>query len=215
MKKILLVFAVALAFCLGIGAASVAQKVTAEICPHFTVIVDGEKQTFTDANGTEVYPLVYNGTTYLPVRSIGNLMGKNVFWEAATSTITLKSPSYDLGGSLLYEDKNIEIRFDKIVREKIYSWSNEETTYLYLNVTNKSASECEVTIGSFAINGLSYNRFSGWESVAPKATGNIKFSTETILPTTGIELVGGNITIYPSDDFFDSYNITFSNIEIK
>lgn len=89
MKKILLVFAVALAFCLGIGAASVAQKVTAEICPHFTVIADGEKQTFTDANGTEVYPLVYNGTTYLPVRSIGNLMGKNVGWDSATSTITL------------------------------------------------------------------------------------------------------------------------------
>lgn len=91
MKKILSVLVVALTFCLGIGAATVTQKVQAEICPHFTIIVDGEKQTFTDANGTEVYPLVYNGTTYLPVRSIGNLMGKNVGWDDVTNTISLNS----------------------------------------------------------------------------------------------------------------------------
>ena len=215
MKKTLTFVLAILIFCLGVGAAGVAQKVQAEICPHFTVIVDGEKQTFTDANGTQVYPLVYNGTTYLPVRSIGNLMGKNVYWDAATSTITLKSPSQDLGGSLLYEDNNVVIRFDKITREKLYSWSDSEFSMIYLNVTNKSTSECELAISSIAIDGLSYNNISGWESVAPKATGTIKFSTETALPTKGINLIGGKFTMYPSSDLFNSYNITFSNIEIQ
>lgn len=215
MKKFLTVALAIVLFCLGVGAANVAQRVQADICPHFSVIVDGEKQTFTDANGTEVYPLVYNGTTYLPVRAIGNLMGKNVYWDAATSTITLKSPSYDLGGALLYEDKNTAIRFDKVVREKPYSWASSETTYLYLNVENKTTSECKLKVDSFAINGLSYNDFPGWEGIAPKSTGHIKFETDTELPTTGIELVGGKFTMYPNSDLFDNYAITFSNIEIK
>lgn len=89
MKKFLTALLAVVLFCLGVGAANIAQRVQADICPHFSVIVDGEKQTFTDANGAEVYPLVYNGTTYLPVRAIGNLMGKDVGWDGATSTITL------------------------------------------------------------------------------------------------------------------------------
>lgn len=215
MKKFLTALLAAVLFCLGVGAANIAQRVQADICPHFSVIVDGEKQTFTDANGTEVYPLVYNGTTYLPVRAIGNLMGKNVYWDAATSAITLKSPSYDLGGALLYEDKNIAIRFEKVVREKPYSWASSEESYVYLNVQNKTTVELSLSLSTFSINGLSYNTFSGIESVAPKATGNIRFGTDTELPTTGIELVGGKFTMYPNSDLFDSYAITFSNIEIK
>lgn len=215
MKKFLTVALAIVLFCLGVGAANVAQRVQADICPHFTVIMDGEKQTFTDANGTEVYPLVYNGTTYLPVRSISNLIGKNVFWDAATSTITLKSPSYDLGGTLLFEDKNIAIRFDKIVREKPYSWSSSEETKLYLNVQNKTASEFQLVPGSFSVNGLSYNSFSGLQSVAPMSTGNISFSTETEISTAGIEKVGGKFTLYPDSNIFDGYSITFSNVEVK
>lgn len=215
MKKTLTFVLAILIFCLGVGAAGVAQKVQAEICPHFTVIVDGEKQTFTDANGTRVYPLVYNGTTYLPVRSIGNLMGKNVYWDAATSTITLKSPSQDLGGSLLYEDKNVSIRFDKITREKYSKYSEEERTYIYFNITNKTNQECELYLDSFAVNGTSHNELIGGENVAPQSTGNVRFYTETEIATTGIEKISGKMHIYPSTSSYTSYDITFSNIEIQ
>ena len=69
--------------------AAEAVDVAAEIRDDFTVIVDGTKRTFADASGKTVYPLLYNGSTYLPVRAIGELMGKSVAWDGATSTVTL------------------------------------------------------------------------------------------------------------------------------
>lgn len=66
-----------------------AQDISVELRDDFTVVVDGSKRTFADANGKTVYPLLYSGSTYLPVRAIGELMGKTVSWDAATSTVTL------------------------------------------------------------------------------------------------------------------------------
>lgn len=70
-------------------ASAKAQDVSAELRDDFTVVVDGSKRTFADANGKTVYPLLYGGSTYLPVRAIGELMGKTVSWDAAASTVTL------------------------------------------------------------------------------------------------------------------------------
>ena len=67
------------------------QSVTAEIRDDFTIIVDGVTQKFTDANGNTVYPMLYNGSTYLPLRSVGQLMGKTVSWNGNTETVTLSS----------------------------------------------------------------------------------------------------------------------------
>ena len=67
------------------------QSVTALLSPDVTVVVDGVPRTFTDAQGNIVYPINYNGSLYLPVRAIGNLMGKNVSWDSTTKTVTLSS----------------------------------------------------------------------------------------------------------------------------
>lgn len=66
-----------------------AQDISVELRDDFTVVVDGSTRSFADANGKTVYPLLYSGSTYLPVRAIGELMGKTVSWDAATSTVTL------------------------------------------------------------------------------------------------------------------------------
>lgn len=47
-------------------------------------------RTFTDANGNVVYPLSYNGTTYLPVRAISNLYGAEIDWIGETNEITIE-----------------------------------------------------------------------------------------------------------------------------
>ena len=64
-------------------------QVTAEVRPSVAILVDGVERTFYDASGKEVHAIYYNGTHYLPVRAIGELMGKNVNWDGSTRTITL------------------------------------------------------------------------------------------------------------------------------
>lgn len=65
------------------------SQVTAQLRPDFTIVIDGSERTFYNAGGQEVQPVLYNGTTYLPVRAIGEIMGKNVDWNQDTKTVTL------------------------------------------------------------------------------------------------------------------------------
>ncbi len=94
MKKKISVFAACL-LCLGgivagVSAAGVIQLVQCEIRPDFSVVVDGQERTFKNAQGEVVYPILYEGTTYLPIRAIGNLMGKTVYWYENEKRIELK-----------------------------------------------------------------------------------------------------------------------------
>ena len=65
------------------------ETIRVQIMDEFKIVVDGETQKFTDADGNRVYPMLYNGSTYLPLRSIGEIMGKTVSWNADTETVTL------------------------------------------------------------------------------------------------------------------------------
>lgn len=49
--------------------------------------VDGQLITPKDANGSPVEPFAIQGTTYLPVRAIGEALGKPVDWDSATHTV--------------------------------------------------------------------------------------------------------------------------------
>ena len=73
--------------------AAKSQTISAQLRPDFTIVLDGVKRTFTDSKGNAQNPLLYNGTTYLPLRAIGQLMGKTVEWDGNTDTVTLTSNS--------------------------------------------------------------------------------------------------------------------------
>lgn len=65
--------------------------------PDCHIVIDGVDRTFYNVSGEEVHPILYNGTTYLPVRAIGELMGENVDWNEETLTITIGRPPYHSG----------------------------------------------------------------------------------------------------------------------
>lgn len=53
-----------------------------------SLYVDGKLQVPTDVNGNEVEPLIYAGTTYLPVRALtGMLTDKPVEWDPNTESV--------------------------------------------------------------------------------------------------------------------------------
>lgn len=63
--------------------------VTAYSKPDVLVMYDFALQTFQDANGSTVYPVIYNGSTYLPIRAISRLMGEPITWDGAAQKISI------------------------------------------------------------------------------------------------------------------------------
>jgi len=56
---------------------------------NIKIYVDGVKIEPKDAAGNVVEPFIYNGTTYLPVRAVGEAIGKKVTWEGETQSVFL------------------------------------------------------------------------------------------------------------------------------
>ena len=92
-KKSISILALALimvsCFALGASASSGLQEISAYLNSNITVKMDGETQTFLDAKGNRVYPITYQGSTYLPVRAVAGLVGLDVDWDQATQTVLL------------------------------------------------------------------------------------------------------------------------------
>ena len=70
-----------------------------ELRPDIKVTINGTEQTFRNAAGKTVYPLVLRECVYLPVRNIGELCGKSVLWHAnpdgTMETVYLYDPPTD------------------------------------------------------------------------------------------------------------------------
>ena len=82
---------------LGAAAATVQQQITATLRPDISVTVDGKKQSLTSQDGSEVYAITYNGTTYLPVRAVSEALGKDVTWDQKNQTVVLTTPQTSTG----------------------------------------------------------------------------------------------------------------------
>ena len=70
------------------------KDVSVQVRKDFTIVIDGEEQTFKTTAGKNIYPLLYDGSTYLPLRAIGQIMDKAVEWDNATKTVTLNSDGF-------------------------------------------------------------------------------------------------------------------------
>ncbi len=66
------------------------QKVTVQERPDFTILIENDKKEFYSVSGERMYPMLYNGSTYLPLRSIGEIMNKEVLWDSSSKTVILR-----------------------------------------------------------------------------------------------------------------------------
>ena len=65
------------------GAVATRQQITAELRPDISLQLNGQTQALDKSI------IAYNGTTYLPIRNIGELMGMDVDWNGTTQTVIL------------------------------------------------------------------------------------------------------------------------------
>ena len=81
--------ALAAGIVVGASANGIIQKVQSELRGDFVIKTNGQVQTLKNVNGDTVYPMLYEGTTYLPVRAIAELNNKEVVWYEDTKTIDI------------------------------------------------------------------------------------------------------------------------------
>ena len=81
--------AITIGIAIGVSANGIVQKVQSEIRGDFVIKTNGQIQTLKSVDGETVYPMLYEGTTYLPIRAIAELNNKEVVWYEDTKTIDI------------------------------------------------------------------------------------------------------------------------------
>ena len=74
-----------------VGAASVYKNITARQNTAMTVKVDGAALTMKDDDGDSLYPLTYDGNTYLPAEQLASAVGYNLTADDNSVSLTRKN----------------------------------------------------------------------------------------------------------------------------
>ncbi|GKX30596.1 hypothetical protein SH1V18_30760 [Vallitalea longa] len=88
-KSIKAIVSLVLIFALStsLSASSLIRDITGKENKGITVKYNNQVQNLKDGNGNPVYPVIINGSTYLPVRAIADMLGADITWEGNTKTI--------------------------------------------------------------------------------------------------------------------------------
>ena len=93
----LLVFALAAALFVAAAvpayAAMAAKNI--DVFTGVSIFVDGRELHPADVKGNEVEAFIYEGTTYVPLRAVGEALGAEVSWNKETKTVYLNSEKTD------------------------------------------------------------------------------------------------------------------------
>lgn len=113
---------------------------------NIKICVDGVEMTPRDTAGKEVEPFIYNGTTYLPVRAVGEAVGKEVSYDGSTNTVYLGK-----SGQVQYLGQQVK---------KYQGGAREETVTMGGNKYTNGLSLYGNTNAYYNLNGL-YSSISG------------------------------------------------------
>ncbi|MEK4062725.1 MULTISPECIES: hypothetical protein [unclassified Paenibacillus] len=75
----------------GVYAGSKLQQIKAYLNHGLGIVVDGTPYWLKDANGKTLAPITYEGTTYLPIRSIADALDVPVAYDAVNSKVRIGS----------------------------------------------------------------------------------------------------------------------------
>lgn len=106
-KKLTLTVLTGAVLTTGMSAFAAPQDVTAKIF-NGSVYVEGQEVYCWNPQGKQTDYLVYNGSTYIPVRTAGEWMGKTVSWDESSKAILLTGTAE----KVYHEQTDHELAFD-------------------------------------------------------------------------------------------------------
>lgn len=117
---------------------------TISVMTGINVYVDDVKVNPTDANGKPVDVLLYDGTTYLPVRAVSQALGQNVAWDGKTQSVFVgqhaadHQPAFPLYDLDYFTSSHLHQIYHRTVADNL--GNNHDTT-----VIEADSSKCSIT----------------------------------------------------------------------
>ncbi len=102
-------------------------NISAIIARDINIKYNGELQEFKDAKGTVIYPVMVNGSTYLPVRAVAGLVDLPVNWDGKTRTVILGTPEGPDKISLFDVKHNKSVTNNFVIRDDELLEANGQT----------------------------------------------------------------------------------------
>ncbi len=90
-KKLMSLALICLVLVAGLAFANRTETINI-VYDNIQLMIKGKSVVPKDANGNIVQPFIYNGTTYLPVRAVGEALNLDVSWDSETKTVSLAEP---------------------------------------------------------------------------------------------------------------------------
>lgn len=130
---------------------TLAAPVKKQIAAYFNntkIYVDGKLVKAKDGNGKAVEPLVYNGTTYLPVRAVGEAFNSNVTWDGPKNSVYI--------GKVNASDVDVSLsNLDYLSESHRYQWGHLDwEAYTGNQITSWNAEDDSDNAGSNYEQGL-------------------------------------------------------------
>lgn len=230
MKKRLLTITILtvglLSFALGIYADAIRQEITATLCKDIKITLDGEEYVARDANKQIVYPIIYNGTTYLPVRAVANMYDSNVTWDNGTRTVGLWSSGYvpeeseylpetEMNNSIKNANSfELNSKMEGTVGD-IFADTSDQDEYDYFKIVIEEAGVITFTVNADDESGLEFELRSRDDELYDNAdlTDNDLLNYETAIdPGTYYACVVSDTKVtYKIENNFESFNNASEN----
>ncbi|MBQ9280441.1 MAG: N-acetylmuramoyl-L-alanine amidase [Clostridia bacterium] len=180
------------------------ETVSALLNKEIQIEYKEKPQTFTNVNGVQVYPLSYEGTTYLPVRAISNMYGAEIDWDGATSRITIRRENK------LANITNVTIKVIDGTPCAVVNTDNPVYDYKYYSLEDPNRLILDLKNTNFSIDKTSQQiNYGTIESVRFGDQGNNL--NRIVLDVSKI----GTYTVVQSDDRRLTYLALSENFELK
>ncbi|NOU87053.1 hypothetical protein GC102_14870 [Paenibacillus sp. LMG 31460] len=192
MKKIsatvLATVTLSMGVCIGGYAQANIETIQAFLNHEIKFTLNGQAWTPKDPDGRELSPIIFEGSSYVPLRAMGELSGLNVNWDSATKTIILKNSSASPTGAEPYKDSKDYGKPSEMQVPTIENDSN--TTYSTFNVHTdtstpeyKEAAEQAEKVGGIYLTDLKYEKITG-TNVLKRVNIDASFRDEKLHPLT-------------------------------
>lgn len=156
---------------------------------NIKIYVDGIKIDPKDAAGNTVEPFIYNGTTYLPVRAVGEAMGKTVTWDGTTQSVYLGE-----------------------IPGKTQSWMNVCKPYEYINAEEYLISDSKTFTmsGVEYTNGFTMTDFVGKSEICFNLNGGFNSLSFKVGHVDGTQSGDRKLNIYIDGNLTKSETLTYN-----